>query len=49
MREPSKEDLELAERLAKLTECSVYMTEDGPRIWCEVDLAGPCRGCPDGE
>lgn len=29
------------------TECDMYFKDGAWRVWCEVDLAGPCSGCPE--
>lgn len=34
---------------ANPTQCDMYFVDGAWRIWCEIDLAGPCKGCPDAE
>jgi hypothetical protein len=29
------------------TQCPLVMHEGAWRVWCEADVAGPCRGCPE--
>lgn len=29
------------------TECDMVFKDGAWRIWCEADLAGPCKGCPE--
>jgi hypothetical protein len=31
------------------TQCDQVFREGTWRVWCEVDVAGPCDGCPEAQ